>query len=73
MKAKLTGKIKATQAMKDGQVNLAITFKGKADAKSIDAKEIEVDANITLKQLIANDMKIGSTFTMYITDEEAPE
>lgn len=69
MKAKLTGKILNVD-ISQGEARLSIEATGKVETRNISAQEVTFNGNIRMKSLIANDMKIGATITITISDEE---
>lgn len=72
MKAKLSGKI---AALEKGEGDTTIVFEadGKVDTRNIAAQPTSVHATLTLKSMIADQMRIGATITLTISDEEEDE
>lgn len=72
MKAKLTGKIVSVKKEQDGGNTLleVATTSGKVDTRNVTAQDCSVNGTITLKSMIANEMKIGATLTITISDED---
>ena len=71
MKAKLTGKIVSLE--RDGDTTIVFEAAGKVDTRNIAAQPTELHATLSLKSMISDQMKIGSTITVTITDEEENE
>lgn len=72
MKAKLTGKI-TTVSKCQNIVNITASFTGVVIDAPPNAKEISFEAAMSLKPLIADQLKIGSTLTIIVSDEEIVE
>lgn len=72
MRAKLKGKI-TEMYRTDDSVRVQLKFDGKADSKSVDARKASMTATLLLKTLVADELKLGSTITVLITDEETPQ
>ena len=72
MKANLKGKIVGLVVEK-GEVLINLELAGKADSRSPEARPLEMSGTLKLKQLIANEMKLGSIISVYLTDEETPK
>lgn len=72
MKAKLTGKILSVD-ISQGEARLSIESTGKVDTRNIAAQEVVFNGTVRMKALIANDMKIGASITITISDEEPNE
>jgi molybdopterin-binding protein len=71
MKAKLKGKI--TNIIRtDTDTEVHVEFDGKAEHKSIDARKASMKSVLSLKSLVADDLRFGATITIFITDEETP-
>lgn len=68
MKASLKGKITSI-VRTDADVNVSIEFDGKNDHKSIDARKTTMKANLILKALVAEELKLGSIISVTLTDE----
>jgi len=69
MKAKLIGKINSLDKS-GGTAILFITSDGKVETTNIAAQEISFSGILRLKGLVADQMKIGATLTITISDEE---
>lgn len=74
MRAKLNGKIISVQS---GDGDCVITFEsaGKVDRDGTgvmapDARKTTLNGTVTLKAVVANELKIGAVITVTITDEE---
>lgn len=72
MKAKLTGKILSVD-ISQGEARLSIESTGKVDTRNISAQEVTFNGSIRMKALVANEMKIGATITITVSDEEPNE
>jgi hypothetical protein len=72
MKSTLKGKILSVEKVEGGaRARLIINALGKVENDSLAVKhDISLDATVFLKGLVADDMKIGATLTITITDEE---
>jgi len=70
MRAKLKGKISQVRSIGNGQVLMSVEFAGDCDAKSIDAKPIEMYCDITLKKLVADKINLGTIFALELTTDE---
>lgn len=84
MKAKLQAKVTsvAKGVKYDGAGNMNITnmtklelvtTKGRVDTTLNSAQLVRLDGNLFLLEVIANQMKIGATLTITISDEETDE
>lgn len=72
MRASFKGKISKITRDEDngaGCVNIELDLKGKVDTKAVNAKEASLSLSLQLKPLIADEIKIGSTITVLLTDE----
>jgi hypothetical protein len=72
MKAELMGKIVSTVRTDTG-VDVSLEFSGSNDHKSIDARKTTMKAVLSLKSLVADELKLGSWITVRITDEFPPK
>lgn len=56
----------------DGKVTLSIMTPaaGKVNTKSISAQDIYLNGKLILKELVANEMKLGATITITVSDED---
>lgn len=68
MKSTLQGRIISTDNL-EGLVTLAINAKGKVDTHLIAAKDISFNGTIKLKSVISDNMKIGATLYITVSDE----
>lgn len=74
MKAKLKAKIdSAKKSGGDVILSLSTPVAGKVDTKALNAKEIYFNGEVRLRQLVADDIKIGAVITITLTDEETDE
>lgn len=77
MKAKLSGRIiSVTNA--DGDAVITFESTGKVDRSGTgvmapDARKTTLNGTVSLKAVVANEMKIGAVITVTITDEESDE
>lgn len=74
MKAQLKAKI--TSVVKSGGeviIHLSTVLPGKVSTHVLNAKDIHFDGNITLKELVANQIKIGAIILVTLMDEEAED
>ena len=69
MKAKFTGKI---FRISRGEAETKIEFDvlGKVDTRLVSAQETSLDAVLMIKNIIADKMIVGTTFTIILSDEE---
>lgn len=72
MKSKLTGKIVSVKKDKDGGNALLeiATTTGKVDTRNVTAQETSLTMTLTVKSMVADEMKIGAVLTITISDEE---
>ncbi len=73
MKAKLKAKILEISKDSNGNTILALQAEGKVDTRLQNAQFTHFAGRLSLKEVIANEMKIGATITISITDEEVSE
>lgn len=74
MKAKLKARIGAvTKTGGDVILSLNTPTAGKVDTKALNAKEIFLTGEVRMRQLVADDIKIGAVITITLTDEDADE
>lgn len=73
MRAKVKTKINSIQRLSDGSAIISIeaATPGKVETKAMNAKEIFFKGEISLRQLVADDIKIGAVITITLTDEES--
>jgi hypothetical protein len=69
MKATLKGRITRVLRDDDGTTSLSIETKGKVEETVISAKEALFQGELNLKSLVADQLKIGATITITVTDE----
>ena len=69
MKAKLKAKITNFDKT-DGKTILSIQGFGKTETNNINAQETVLNGTLTLKSLIADQMRLGATITIIVSDEE---
>lgn len=76
MKAKLQGRI-VSVSNKDGDAVVAFESTGKVQKGqgplAPSARETTLSGSVTLKAVVANEMKIGAVITVTISDEEPDE
>lgn len=76
MKARLQGRILSV-TNKDGDAEIVFETAGKVQKGqgpiAPQARETSLKGTVTLKAVVANEMKIGSVITVSISDEEADE
>lgn len=74
MKAKFKAKITEVKNL-DGTTSIGFftPAAGKVDTRAMNAQDAFIDGNMQLKALIGNQIKIGATFTITVTDEESEE
>lgn len=77
MKAKLNGKITSVTNA-DGDATITFESTGKVDRSGTgvmapDARKTSLNGTVTLKAVVANEIKIGAVITVTITDEESDE
>ena len=72
MKATLKAKILSVEKQ-GGDVILALDTPtaGKVGIRAINAQDVYFSGKLKLKELVANEMKIGATITITVSDEEA--
>ncbi len=74
MKAKLKARIGSVQKTgADVILTINTPTAGKVDTKALNAKEIFLNGEVRLRQLVADDIKIGAVITITLTDEETDE
>lgn len=69
MKAKLTGKIVSLEKV-EGDTLMVLEVDGKVDTRNIAAQKTSMHATLTIKSMIADQMKIGALITIAISDED---
>ena len=72
MKANLTGKIVSLEKS-EGDTTIVFEADGKVDTRNIAAQPTSLHATLTIKSMIADQMKIGATITVTISDEDKDE
>jgi hypothetical protein len=76
MKATLKGRILSVKRT-DGDAEITFTTKGKVDkgagVMAPTARETSLDGTLKLKEVVANEIKIGAVITIEINDEESDE
>lgn len=74
MKAALKAKILSVEKS-GGDVILTLDtpIAGKVGIRAINAQDAFFSGKLKLKELVANEMKIGATITITVTDEELDE
>lgn len=70
MKATFKGQVFKIDREKSGFVKLHLDLKGKVDTRLVTAQDAELDALVMVKTIVADTMKIGSTITITVSDEE---
>lgn len=74
MKATLKGKITAVNKPEEGDVEITFVSTGKVERGSgpmdPSARQLKLNGSMTLKQVIANDLKLGAVLTITVSDEE---
>jgi hypothetical protein len=71
MKAVLKAKILSVEKVGgDVVLTLDTPTAGKVGIRAINAQDVYFSGKLKLKELVANEMKIGATITITITDEE---
>lgn len=73
MRASFKGKISKILREEEGgagNVQIQLDLKGKVDTKAVNAKDASLALSLSLKPLIADEIKIGSTITVWLTDED---
>lgn len=73
MKSTLTGRITSIIDKNDGTHALTIESRGKVQTTNIASQETKLDGTLVIKSLVAHPLKIGTIFTITITDEPAVE
>ena len=75
MKSTLKGKIFSIEkdSHSHGVVLLKVNAIGKVDTKLLNAQEVSFNGTLILKQVIADEMKIGATLTITVSDDEPTE
>lgn len=69
MKATFKGQVYQIDRKQDW-TKLHLDVKGKVDTRLVTAQEAELDALVMIKTLVADNMKVGSSITITISDEE---
>lgn len=69
MKATLKGRITKVFRQEDGTTNLTLETRGKVADTTISAKEALFQGELNLKSLVADQLKLGATITITVTDE----
>lgn len=69
MKANLTGKILTVTRGKQGETSITIETAGRVDVKSPQSQSVSLVGTLTLRDVIADNMKIGSCIRITISDE----
>lgn len=71
MKASLKAKILGVEK-NGGEVILTLDTPtaGKVGIRAVNAQDVYLSGKLKLRELVANEMKIGATITITITDEE---
>jgi len=72
MKTVLKGKILSADRV-GGNVKLSIVSDGKVLTTNIAAQEAALSGILTLKGLVADQLKLGATLTITVSDEETDE
>ncbi len=74
MKATLKGKITAVNKPEEGDAEITFVSSGKVDrgAGPMDpsARQMKMNGSMTLKAVIANELKLGAILTITLSDEE---
>ena len=75
MKAKLKAKILSVEkaGANSGDTRISLESTGKVQTSNISAQDISLVGSLKLKSLIANEMRLGATITITISDEEENE
>lgn len=77
MKAKLKGKITSINilgvALDKPFVKIEVSFDGVVMDTPISAKDTHLTGTLLLKKVVADKLKLGSIFTMTLSDEEQSE
>ena len=73
MKAKLTAKIDKIEQEADGNIRLSLSAKGVGYGQSTTSQITYLHGTLSLKSVIANEIKIGATITITLSDEESNE
>lgn len=72
MKAKLKGKIaKVSRLLTETRIEFSTV--GKVDTRLVTAQESALEGVLMIKNIIADQMTIGSTLTITVSDEEEKE
>jgi hypothetical protein len=71
MKIKLQGKIqRMSRRNDDGLVDLLLVLNGNVEnSRSPDAKKATMEATLTVKSLVVNNLQLGSNITVILSDE----
>lgn len=69
MKIKLQGKISEMRKDSNGNVTLSLTTNGKVETHLLNAKDATMSSILIIKGVIADDIKLGSTLTVTVSDE----
>lgn len=73
MKIKLTGPITSMDRIETpiaGKVvKIRFSIEGKVDGKTLASKEAQLDATLTLKPIVANELKLGALLNVVISDD----
>ena len=72
MKAKLSGKIVSLEKV-EGDTLMVLEADGKVDTRNITAQPTSAHVTLTIKSMIADQMKIGASITITFSDEETNE
>jgi hypothetical protein len=74
MKAQLKARITAVEkAGGDVTLHLDTPTAGKVSVRAINAQDVYFSGNLKLKELVANEIKIGALITITVSDEEAEQ
>lgn len=75
MRAKAKVKITDTHRFPTGEVQIKFETltPGKVDTRAMNAQDITLSGEFTVRALIAEQMKIGATISISLTDEETDE
>lgn len=57
----------------NGNVILALQAEGKAESKAPTAQFASFSGRLVLKEVVANDMRLGAVLTITVTDEDVNE
>ena len=72
MKAKLSGRIVSLEKV-EGDTLMVLETNGKVDTRNITAQPTSAHITLTVKSMIADQMKIGGVITVTLSDEETNE